>query len=44
MNLDYDSISPITGNKCVIVEADEKTGLAKNIRQIISGGILKERN
>ena len=28
----------------IIVEADEKTGLAKNIRQIISGGILKERN
>ena len=28
----------------IIVEADEKTGLAKNIRQIISGGVLKERN
>ena len=27
MNLDYDSISPITGNKCVIVEADENTNI-----------------
>ena len=28
----------------VIVEADEKTGLAKNIKQIILGGVLQERN
>ena len=28
----------------IIVEADEKTGLAKNVKQFISGGILKERN
>ena len=26
INLDYDEISPVTGNKCVIVEADPKTG------------------
>ncbi len=25
MNLEYDQISPITNNKCVLVEADEKT-------------------
>ena len=25
MKLEYDSISPITGNKCVLIEADEKT-------------------
>jgi hypothetical protein len=25
MNLDYDEISPITGNKCVLVEADESS-------------------
>ena len=24
-NLEYDAISPVTGNKCVLVEADEKT-------------------
>ena len=28
----------------IIVEADEKTGLAKNVKQIILGGVLKERN
>ena len=27
MKLDYDEISPITGNKCVVVEADEKANL-----------------
>ena len=27
MKLDYDMISPITGNKCVIVEADENTSI-----------------
>ena len=26
LKLDYDEISPVTGNKCVIVEADEETG------------------
>ena len=26
INLDYDEISPITGNKCVIVEADSNSG------------------
>ena len=26
INLDYDEISPITGNKCVIVEGDPKNG------------------
>ena len=26
INLDYDETSPITGNKCVIVEADTKSG------------------
>ena len=26
MKLEYDSVSPITGNECVIIEADEKTG------------------
>jgi len=25
MKIDYDDISPITGNKCVIIESDEKT-------------------
>ena len=28
----------------IIVEADEKTGLAKNVKQIILGGVLKERD
>ena len=27
MKLDYDAISPITGNECVIVEADQKTSI-----------------
>jgi hypothetical protein len=27
MKLDYDEISPITGNKCVITEADEDTNI-----------------
>jgi hypothetical protein len=27
MNLEYDAISPITGNECVVIEADEKTGI-----------------
>jgi len=27
MKLDYDAISPITGNECVIVEADQKTNI-----------------
>ena len=27
MNIEYDDISPITGNKCVVIEADEKTGI-----------------
>lgn len=27
MNLDYDMISPVTGNKCVIVEADEHSNI-----------------
>lgn len=27
MKLEYDAISPITGNECVIIEADEKTNL-----------------
>lgn len=26
INLEYDEVSPITGNKCVIVEADEQSG------------------
>ena len=26
MKLEHDSVSPITGNECVIIEADEKTG------------------
>jgi hypothetical protein len=25
MKIDYDDVSPITGNKCVIIESDEKT-------------------
>ena len=25
MKIDYDDTSPITGNKCVIIESDEKT-------------------
>ena len=27
MKIDYDEISPITGNKCVVVEADEKANI-----------------
>ena len=27
MKLDYDAISPITGNECVIIEADESTDI-----------------
>ena len=27
MKIDYDGISPITGNKCVVVEADEKMNI-----------------
>ena len=27
MKIDYDGISPITGNKCVVVEADEKANI-----------------
>ena len=27
MKLDYDAISPITGNECVIIEADENTNI-----------------
>ncbi len=30
-NLDYDEISPITGNKCVVVEADEKIGVESRL-------------
>ena len=26
MNIEYDEISPITGNLCVVVEADPKVG------------------
>ena len=26
IKLDYDEVSPITGNKCVIVEADKESG------------------
>ncbi len=31
MKIDYDEISPITGNKCVIVEADENTNIESRI-------------
>ena len=31
MNLDYDEISPITGNKCVLIEADENTNIESRI-------------
>jgi len=31
MKIDYDEISPITGNKCVIVEADENTNVESRI-------------
>lgn len=27
MNIEYDDISPITGNKCVVIESDENTGI-----------------
>ena len=27
IQLDYDAISPITGNECVIIEADENTNI-----------------
>jgi hypothetical protein len=31
MKLEYDEISPITGNQCVIVEADETTGIESRL-------------
>jgi hypothetical protein len=31
MNINYDEISPITGNKCVLVEADETTNIESRI-------------
>jgi len=31
MNLNYDEISPITGNKCVLIEADENTNIESRI-------------
>ena len=31
MNLEYDEISPITNNKCVLVEADENTNIESRI-------------
>jgi len=31
MNIEYDEISPITGNKCVLVEADENTNIESRI-------------
>ena len=31
MNLEYDAISPITGNKCVLIEADETTNQESRI-------------
>ena len=31
LNLEYDDISPFTGNKCVLIEADEKTGMESRI-------------
>ena len=30
-DLDYDEISPITGNKCVVVEADENVGVESRL-------------
>ena len=31
INLDYDEVSPFTGNKCVLIEADENTGMESRI-------------
>jgi|TARA_R110001583_G_scaffold95325_1_gene239099 hypothetical protein len=31
LKLEYDDISPFTGNKCVLIEADEKTGTESRI-------------
>ena len=31
INLEYDDLSPFTGNKCVLIEADEKTGMESRI-------------
>jgi len=31
MNLNYDDISPITGNKCILIEADENTNIESRI-------------
>lgn len=31
VNLDYDAISPFTGNKCVLIEADTQTNLESRI-------------
>ena len=36
LKLDYDEVSPITGNKCVIVEADEHNG--ENSRLCMESG------
>ena len=30
-NLDYDEISPLTGNKCVVVEADQNIGVESRL-------------
>ena len=34
MKLDYDEKSPITGNVCVIVEADEETNTTSSSRNL----------
>ena len=31
LKLEYDDISPFTGNKCVLIEADDKTGMESRI-------------
>ena len=53
MNLDYDEVSPITGNKCVVVEADEKADVVSylcmesgytTIDQLIKGSPYLEQH
>ena len=31
LKLEYDDVSPFTGNKCVLIEADDKTGMESRI-------------
>ena len=52
MNIDYDEISPITGNKCVVVEAEPENNVISYIcmesgytttDQLVTGGLYIEQ-